>query len=66
MKFTGIQQYTQIDYPGHIACVVFTPGCNLRCPFCYNPESVLPELLKQQTSNLIDASAVLNFLRTRR
>jgi len=34
---------TLIDYPGKIAATVFTVGCNLRCPFCHNPELVLPE-----------------------
>ena len=27
-----------IDYPGRIATVIYTGGCNLRCPFCHNPE----------------------------
>ena len=27
---------TMLDFPGHIACTVFTPGCNFRCPFCHN------------------------------
>lgn len=31
---------TLIDYPGRVAAVVFTPGCNLRCPYCHNPELV--------------------------
>ncbi len=25
-----------IDFPGEISCVIFTGGCNLRCPYCYN------------------------------
>lgn len=36
MKFCGIQKTSLIDYPGKVASVLFTPGCNLRCPFCYN------------------------------
>lgn len=27
---------TLIDYPGRTACTIFLPGCNLRCPYCYN------------------------------
>ena len=27
-----------IDYSGKIATVIYTGGCNLRCPFCHNPE----------------------------
>jgi pyruvate formate lyase activating enzyme len=36
MKFSGLQQVSLIDYPDKIASVLFTPGCNLRCPFCHN------------------------------
>jgi pyruvate formate lyase activating enzyme len=36
-----------IEYPGKISAVVFIGGCNLRCPFCYNLDLVLPELLKK-------------------
>ena len=36
MVFHGFQKMTMLDYPGHIACTVFTPGCNFRCPFCHN------------------------------
>ena len=34
-----------IEYPGKISSVVFIGGCNLRCPFCYNLDLVLPELV---------------------
>ena len=36
MKFSGLQKVSLIDYPNKIASVLFTPGCNLRCPFCHN------------------------------
>jgi pyruvate formate lyase activating enzyme len=36
MKFSGLQKISLIDYPNKIASVLFTPGCNLRCPFCHN------------------------------
>ena len=36
MKFCGLQKTSLIDYPTKVASVLFTPGCNLRCPFCYN------------------------------
>ncbi|MBI9049021.1 MAG: anaerobic ribonucleoside-triphosphate reductase activating protein [Anaerolineaceae bacterium] len=29
-----------IDYPGKIATVIYTAGCNLRCPICHNPELI--------------------------
>ena len=36
MKFSGLQKVSLIDYPNRVASVLFTPGCNLRCPFCHN------------------------------
>tara|TARA_Y100000310_G_C20630330_1_gene788286 strand:+ start:302 stop:955 length:654 start_codon:yes stop_codon:yes gene_type:complete len=41
MKLGGLQKQTLIDYPGKVACTVFTIGCNFRCPFCYNADLVL-------------------------
>ena len=32
----GIQKTTLLDFPGYVACTVFTGGCNFRCPFCHN------------------------------
>jgi anaerobic ribonucleoside-triphosphate reductase activating protein len=32
----GFTPFTTIDFPGHLAAVIFTQGCVLRCPFCYN------------------------------
>jgi len=39
----GFQPTSLIDYPNRVAAIVFTAGCNFRCPFCHNPELVLPE-----------------------
>ena len=41
MKIQGFQKLTLLDYPEHIACTVFSGGCNLRCPFCQNASLVL-------------------------
>jgi len=48
----GIQWMTLLDYPDRIAATVFTAGCNFRCPFCHNPELVLPELIADASSSL--------------
>ncbi|MGQ9530128.1 MAG: anaerobic ribonucleoside-triphosphate reductase activating protein [Candidatus Bathycorpusculaceae bacterium] len=53
MKFSGIQKTSLIDYPKKIASVLFTPGCNLRCPYCYNWRIVLnpkPPFLNEETA----------------
>ena len=61
MLISGLQKLTLLDYPGHVACTVFTGGCNFRCPFCHNAPLVLPELIGQDT----DEERVLSFLRKR-
>lgn len=42
MVLGGLQKVTLLDYPGKVACTVFTMGCNFRCPFCHNASLVLP------------------------
>ena len=41
MNIQGLQKLTLLDYPGKMACTVFTAGCNLRCPFCHNSRLVI-------------------------
>lgn len=41
MKIMGLQKLTLLDFPGKMACTVFTGGCNFRCPFCHNAALVL-------------------------
>lgn len=41
MYIKGLQKVTLLDYPGKVACTIFTYGCNFRCPFCQNSELVL-------------------------
>ena len=36
MVFGGFQKLTLLDFPGKVACTLFTKGCNFRCPFCHN------------------------------
>ncbi len=48
MEIGGLQKLTLIDYPGRLAATVFIIGCDFRCPFCYSPELVLPEKIKNQ------------------
>lgn len=44
MEFSGIEKLSLVDFDGHIACTLFTKGCNFRCPFCHNSFLVLPEI----------------------
>ncbi len=43
MMLGGLMKTTLLDYPGKIACTVFTRGCNFRCPFCHNASLVTPD-----------------------
>ncbi len=63
MRISAIQKTTLLDYPGHIACTVFLPGCNLRCPFCHNAALVLP---RQDTPPEVPLSELFSFLQKRR
>ena len=40
MRLGGLLKMTLLDFPGRIACTVFTAGCNFRCPFCHNASLV--------------------------
>jgi len=60
MKIGGFLKQSLIDFPGKIASVVFTSGCNFRCFYCHNPELVLPELI--QENQLIDENEILAYL----
>ncbi|MFO8164530.1 MAG: anaerobic ribonucleoside-triphosphate reductase activating protein [Thermodesulfobacteriota bacterium] len=42
MIIGGFQRFSLIDYPDNICAIVFTQGCNFRCPYCHNPELVNP------------------------
>jgi len=61
MVFGGIEKFTLIDYPGKIACMVYTIGCNFRCPYCHNPE-----LVDETTEVRISERELFDFLETRR
>ncbi|MDR3423912.1 MAG: anaerobic ribonucleoside-triphosphate reductase activating protein [Alphaproteobacteria bacterium] len=53
-----ITPFTQLDFPGELACIVWFSGCNLRCAYCHNPDIVLKRGDKE-------ADEVVSFLQTR-
>ena len=61
MLIGGLQRFSLIDYPGKISAVIFTQGCNFRCPYCHNPE-----LVGFDREDLIEEDYVLSFLEERR
>ncbi|AUB54785.1 anaerobic ribonucleoside-triphosphate reductase activating protein [Methanobacterium subterraneum] len=32
--------FSSVEYPGKMSLVIFTGGCQLRCPYCHNPEII--------------------------
>ena len=61
MVFHGFQKMTMLDFPGYVACTVFTPGCNFRCPFCHN--SLL--VTKVNENEIYSEDEILAYLRKR-
>jgi len=61
MIFGGFEKSTLIDYPGKIAAMVYTIGCNFRCPYCHNPE-----LVDETVEITFSEEEILRFLDTRR
>jgi len=64
MKIGGLQPVTILDYPQKVAAILFTAGCNMRCPFCHNPDLVIPENIEK--SHLLDESELLIYLQKRK
>ncbi len=70
MRIDGLQKMTLLDFPGKVACTVFTGGCNFRCPFCHNallvtklpenPDYTVDEILAflKKRSGLLDGVAI--------
>jgi pyruvate formate lyase activating enzyme len=57
--FAGLQDLSSVDYPGHMCSVIFFQGCNLKCRFCYNSDSLklskktsIDDTLKKLKKNL--------------
>ena len=36
MKIEGYDVMSLVDYPGHVAFVIYTGGCNFDCHYCHN------------------------------
>jgi len=61
MVISGMQKLTLLDYPSKTACLLFTQGCNFRCPFCHNSE-----LLDNCNKNeLVNEDEIFKYLKKR-
>ncbi len=51
--------FSHLDYPNHLACIIWLAGCNMRCDYCYNKDIVLADIGTLTFNN------ILSFLDTR-
>ena len=61
LPLAGLHKLSCVDYPGELAAVLFTQGCNFHCPYCHNHELVPAKA----TSPLLAHEEVFAFLRKR-
>lgn len=59
MIIAGLEKNSFVDFPGHMAAVVFTPGCNYDCFYCHN------RILIQGNAPEIPEDEVMAFLMKR-
>ena len=62
MIIDGFQKLTLLDFPETMACILFTKGCNLRCPFCHNG----PLVLNNEKKGLITEEEIFEYLKKRK
>lgn len=60
IQIAGMLPLSMIDFPGHLAAVIFTQGCEYQCQYCHNVT-----LQPFQPGNL-KVEEILNFLETRK
>lgn len=65
INIAGYQRFSLSDYPGKPAAVVFTRGCNFRCPYCHNP-SLVTGHGPVGRGPVISKDAIIHFLAQRR
>ena len=66
MLIGGVQELTTLDFPGRLAAVVFTLGCNFRCGYCHNPQFVDKEQIKGTVKGSIPEEIFFKFWKKKR
>ena len=57
MRIGGFNKLTTQDFPGNLACIIFTSGCNFDCDYCYNRdlvESKAPEIKEEEIFSYLE------------
>lgn len=60
MQISGLEKLTVTDFPGFVSCIVFTQGCNFRCPFCQNSDLI------NNKKGLISLEEIFDYLKKRK
>ena len=63
MNFGGFEKLTLTDFPGKIACIVYTIGCNFRCKYCYNPDIITENNFNISGRKIIEEKEILDFIK---
>ena len=61
MRIAGFQKLTLLDFPGKLSCILFTQGCNFKCPYCQNSG-----LICQKNEELISEEEIFSYLNKRK
>lgn len=61
MKIAGFEKLSLQDYPNHMSCIIFTQGCNMKCPFCQNST-----LIPMSANHLIPEEEIFEYLHLRK
>jgi organic radical activating enzyme len=61
MLISGMEKLTLSDYPDKLAAIIFTQGCNFKCPFCQNAA-----LIPLKNNHYLTEDEVLNYLEKRK
>ncbi len=63
MNISGFQKLTLLDYPNNLACIIFTQGCNFKCPFCHNSPLISNN---EHEDSFINEEEILKYLDKRK
>ena len=63
MIIGGFEPLSLTDFPGRVACIVFTVGCNLRCGYCYNKDLITKKWFKESDRKEYCVDKVLKYIK---
>ncbi|MEA1892842.1 MAG: anaerobic ribonucleoside-triphosphate reductase activating protein [Campylobacterota bacterium] len=49
-----LTSFSHLDYPNHLACIIWFTGCNMRCDYCYNADIVFAKSGRYTLEDMLD------------